>query len=308
MGQLINGQWHQDTSIKTDKKGAFVRANSSFRHHLGSKQWPAEANRYHLFVSLACPWAHRTLIVRCLKGLESLISVSTALPHMGLQGWQFEQDKKMINPRARKAAPLHQLYRKSKANFTGRATVPVLWDKQTQTIVNNESSDIMRMLNHAFDSLGAKTLDLYPEKRRNDIDQINDFVYEQINNGVYRAGFAQSQEAYEQAVLQLFSALDQLEIRLGQQPYLVGNQCTEADWRLFPTLIRFDAVYVCHFKTNLKRLSDYPNLSRYLKKLYRAPGIAATVDFATIKQHYFTSHPWLNPSGLVPVGPELPFA
>jgi glutathionyl-hydroquinone reductase len=305
MGWLNQGKWDTEPTIKTNAKGQFIRANSSFRHTIGPKTpFPAEPNRYQLLISLACPWAHRTLIFRHLKGLEKIITVSITKPHLGTQGWAFTPETPGPDAQ-KKTAPkyLHQWYTHADPNITGRVTVPVLWDKQKKTIVNNESSDIIRIFNTAFATLGANPTNYYPSKLRPQINKLNAFIYTNINNGVYQAGFAKSQTAYVTATKKLFAALDHLDLLLSTQRYLTGPQLTEADWRLFPTLIRFDAVYVNHFKTNLKQISAYPNLYNYMKELYQIPGIKQTVDFHHIKTHYFTSHPWLNPSGIIPLGP-----
>lgn len=290
---------------ETDPKGAFKRQVSRFRQRVtadGSSGFPAEARRYHLFVSLACPWAHRTLIVRALKGLEDAIGVTIVDPLRDQRGWAFTDEPDPLHG----FTYLSEAYEQSDPDFTGRVTVPVLWDKVTNTIVNNESAEIIRMLDSEFDALGNSSLDLYPAEYREEIDALNEQIYETVNNGVYRAGFATSQEAYEQAVRALFTTLDALELRLSDQRYLVRSEApTEADWRLFTTLIRFDAVYHGHFKCNLKRLADYPHLSGYLRDLYQQPGVAETVDFDHIKRHYYVTHRSINPSGVVPLGPEL---
>ncbi|HSW53111.1 MAG TPA: glutathione S-transferase family protein, partial [Sulfuricaulis sp.] len=264
-----------------------------------------EAGRYHLYVSLACPWAHRTIIYRKLKQLESVITMSVVDPVVTEGGWAFRDG---FTDAVNGWAFLREAYLRSQSDYSGRVTVPVLWDKQTRRIVNNESAEIIRMLNSEFNAFTAVKTDFYPAALRREIDEINAFVYERINNGVYKAGFAGSQRVYESAVTRLFAALDEIETRLGQSRYLAGNTLTEADWRLFTTLIRFDAVYVAHFKCNLRRIEDYPNLSNYLRDLYQVPGIAETVDFDHIKRHYFMSHRHLNPSGLVPKGPILDYS
>lgn len=314
MGLLINGEWH-DTWYDTKKsEGKFVREQAGFRDWVtadgapgpsGEGGFAAESGRYHLYVSQACPWAHRTLIFRKIKGLSEHISVSVVHPHMLDQGWAFNNDIASYRDHLFGAAFLHQVYTRAQADYTGRVTVPVLWDKQRQTIVSNESSEIIRMLNSAFDGLIEPAADYYPEPLRDQIDAINTLVYNNINNGVYRAGFATTQEAYEEAFTDLFNALDQVEQRLAQQPYLVGDRLTEADWRLFTTLVRFDPVYVGHFKCNLRRISDYPNLSNYLRALYQIEGVAETVSLEDIKQHYYTSHAGINPTRVVPLGPAL---
>jgi putative glutathione S-transferase len=310
MGYLKNGQWHDGWYDTSKTAGEFVRADSRFRGRVsadGSSGYPAEAGRYHLYVSLACPWAHRTIIYRRLKRLEDVISMSIVDPVMSDQGWAFLGDGG--TPDAINGFKyLHQAYTRTQPDYSGRVTVPVLWDKRTQRIVNNESSEIIRMLNSEFDAFTGVKTDYYPCARRAQIDAINAFVYERINNGVYKAGFAGSQRVYESAVTRLFGALEEIEARLGGSRYLAGDSVTEADWRLFPTLIRFDAVYVAHFKCNLRQIEDYPNLSNYLRDLYQVPGVAETVNFDHIKRHYFLSHRHLNPSGLVPLGPILDFS
>ncbi len=304
-GYLQDGQWHEGWYDTGATQGEFVRTTSAFRHRItrdGSSGYPAEAGRYHLYVSLACPWAHRTLIARALKGLQDVISVSVVEPVM-TQSWGFST---ALPDHLHGAQYLHQLYTRADSGYSGRVLVPMLWDKQTSTIVSNESSEILRMFNDAFADL-ASGPDLYPAALRDEIDRVNAFVYDNINNGVYRCGFASEQGAYERAFARLFSALDQVEADLGQRPFLVGEQPTEADWRLFTTLVRFDAVYVGHFKCNRNRIEDFPHLSRYLRTLYRVPGIAPTVDIDHIKRHYYMSHPHINPTRVVPVGPRLAF-
>ena len=314
MGLLVNGQWHDQWYDTDSSDGKFERSESQFRHWItadgsagpsGAAGFKAQAGRYHLYVSLACPWAHRTLIFRKLKGLESMISVSVVNPLMGEQGWTFAEGPGVVADPLLQAKYMHQLYTAADPNYSGRVTIPVLWDKQHNVMVNNESSEIIRMFNSAFDEIGAKPGDYYPEALRAEIDRINAHVYDSINNGVYQAGFATSQKAYELAVFPLFAALDELEQRLSKQRYLVGEQITEADWRLFTTLIRFDAVYHGHFKCNLKRIEDYPHLAGYMRELYQWPGVAETVNMAHIKEHYYRSHPTINPSGVVPAGPVL---
>jgi putative glutathione S-transferase len=310
MGLLVDGVW-QDKWYAPDSGGRFIRADSQFRDGVtadGSSGFPAEPGRYHLYVSLACPWAHRTLIFRALKGLEEAISLSVTDPLMGANGWEFSDAPGAIPDAVNGARYLYEIYLKAAPRYSGRVTVPVLWDKQSGTIVNNESSEIIRMLNTAFDRWGRAELDFYPPPLRAAIDEINALVYERINNGVYRAGFATSQAAYEEAFDLLFDALDRIEERLGRQRYLVGARLTEADWRLFTTLVRFDAVYVGHFKCNLRRLADYPNLWGYARELYQHPGVAPTVNLAHIKRHYYASHRMINPTGIVPKGPAVDFA
>lgn len=314
MGLLVNGQWHDQWYDTDSTDGKFERSESQFRNWItadgsagpsGAAGFKAQAGRYHLYVSLACPWAHRTLIFRKLKGLESMISVSVVNPLMGEQGWTFAEGPGVVADPLLQAKYMHQLYTAADPNYSGRVTIPVLWDKQHNVMVNNESSEIIRMFNSAFDEIGAKPGDYYPEALRAEIDRINAHVYDSINNGVYKAGFATSQKAYELAVFPLFAALDELEHRFSKQRYLVGEQITEADWRLFTTLIRFDAVYHGHFKCNLKQIEDYPHVAGYMRELYQWPGVAETVNMAHIKEHYYRSHPTINPSGVVPAGPVL---
>jgi putative glutathione S-transferase len=305
----MTGKWQVE-------KGEFVRAVSSFRNWVtkdgspgpdGEGGFAAEPGRYHLYVSHACPWAHRTLIFRTLKGLDDVISVSVVHPLMPAESWVFGEYPGATEDHINHAEYLYENYLKANPNFNGLVTVPVLWDKKRQTIVNNESSEIIRMLNTAFDEFGNKDINFYPASLRKEIDAVNDVVYSNINNGVYRAGFATTQAAYDKAYKKLFETLDALEERLSNQRYLVGDQITEADWRLFTTLVRFDAVYYNHFKTNKKRLMDYPNLWAYTRELYQVPGIAETVNMDHIKYHYFASHRSINPTGIVPNGPEINF-
>jgi putative glutathione S-transferase len=308
MGLLVDGQWRDEWYDTKSTDGRFVRKDASFRNRVtadGSSGFKAEADRYHLYVSLACPWAHRTLIFRKLKKLEGVISLSIVDPLMAEQGWAFSEGPGCAPDNVNGASYLHQIYTAAKPDYTGRVTVPVLWDKKSGTIVNNESSEIIRMFNAEFDAFGDANLDFYPEELRGEIDTINARVYDNVNNGVYKCGFATTQEAYEQAFVALFTTLDALEARLRRQRYLVGSGITEADWRLFTTLVRFDAVYLGHFKCNLKRIADYPNLSNYLRELYQVPGVAETVNFDHIKRHYYESHKTINPTGIVPMGPEL---
>ncbi|GAA3924935.1 glutathione S-transferase family protein [Litoribacillus peritrichatus] len=317
MGLLVEGKWVDQWYDTKSSNGKFVREESKFHSWLtadgsagptGEAGFKAEKGRYHLYVSLACPWAHRTLIFRALKGLEDYISVTAVNPDMLENGWEFKSF-----PDNQPNEPLygfefhHQVYTKAKPDYTGRVTVPVLWDKKTETIVSNESSEIIRMFNSAFNDLTGNTLDFYPEAQRPEIDRVNERVYHAINNGVYRSGFATSKAAYEEAYVELFDALDWVESVLDSQRYLAGDQLTEADWRLFTTLIRFDAVYYSHFKTNKQRLMDYPNISNYLRELYQVEGVKETVNMEHIKRHYFFSHRTINPTGIVPVGPELDF-
>ncbi|MBK3774219.1 glutathione S-transferase family protein [Azospirillum brasilense] len=303
MGLLIDGRWHDQWYDTKNSGGAFVRPETQFRNWVradGSTPFQPEAGRYHLFVSLACPWAHRTLILRKLKGLEDAIGVTVVDPLMREEGWTFPEPDPITG-----STRLHEVYTKADPTYSGRVTVPVLWDKTTGTIVSNESAEIVRMLNREFDAFGDASLDFYPAELAEEIDRLNAFVYDRVNNGVYKAGFATSQEKYEQAFDALFAALDELDERLAGRRYLLGNRQTEADWRLFTTLVRFDAVYVGHFKCNLRRIADYPNLSGYLRDLYQVPGVAETVDFHHIKRHYYASHTMINPTGVVPKGPAL---
>ena len=314
MGLLMNGKWVDRWYDTESTGGSFERGESLFRNWVtadgrpgpsGQGGFKAEAGRYHLYVSLACPWAHRTLILRRLKGLNDLISVSVVNPYMAEHGWTFEPGDGVIADPLHGARHLYEVYLKAKADFTGRVTVPALWDRESATIVSNESSEILRMFNSAFDGIGASEGDYTPQPLLDEIDAINALVYERVNNGVYRAGFATGQNAYDDAVQALFETLDDLETRLSNQRYLVGERITEADWRLFTTLIRFDAVYYGHFKCNLRQLVDYPALWAYTRELYQWPGVAETVDFAHIKQHYYRSHDTINPTRIVPAGPLL---
>lgn len=314
MGLLVDGQWVDQWYDTKKTGGRFVRTQTQFRNWItadgsagptGQAGYKAEANRYHLYVSLACPWASRTLMIRTLKGLEDMISISVVHPLMLEHGWTFEEGEGVIGDPIFQARYLHEIYTAVKPDYTGRVTVPVLFDKKTKTIVNNESSEIIRMLNTAFDGLGAKPGNYVPDQWLEEIDTVNDFVYHRINNGVYKAGFATKQEVYEEEVTALFAALDQMEVRLAGQDYLVGNRLTEADIRLFTTLVRFDAVYFGHFKCNLKPLTAYPNLWAYTKRIYQLPGMAQTVNFDHIKRHYYGSHKTINPTGVIPMGPTL---
>ncbi|MGF3024387.1 glutathione S-transferase family protein [Methylobacterium aquaticum] len=311
MGLLVDGVWHDHWYDTKETGGRFVRKDAAFRNWVtadgragpsGEGGFPADAGRYHLYVSLACPWAHRTLIVRALKGLDDAISVSVVDPHMGREGWVFGDSPGAGPDTVNGATRLYEVYLKADPHYTGRVTVPVLWDKVRGTIVSNESAEIIRMLNGAF---GGRGPDLYPEDLAPEIDAVNARVYDRVNNGVYKAGFATSQDAYEEAVTALFEELDALDARLDRSRYLMGDRLTEADIRLFTTLVRFDPVYVGHFKCNLRRIADYPNLAPYLRDLYQTPGIAPTVNLTHIKRHYYESHPTINPTGIVPVGPVL---
>ncbi|WP_160151916.1 glutathione S-transferase family protein [Microbulbifer sp. ALW1] len=317
MGLLVKGTW-KDQWYDTDKSGGeFEREAAQLRNWVtadgsagpsGEGGFTAEKDRYHLYVSLACPWAHRTLIFRKLKGLEDYIDVSVVSPYMLENGWTFNKEEGSSGDRLFGSEYLHQVYTRNRADYSGRVTVPILWDKERECIVSNESAEIIRMFNTAFDELTGDTQDFYPEDLRGDIDATNDLVYQNVNNGVYRAGFATSKEAYEAAYHRLFEVLEKLERRLQENRYLTGPRITEADWRLFTTLIRFDAVYHGHFKCNKQRLADYKNLWAYVREMYQWPGIAETVDFYHIKTHYYASHKNINPTGIVPVGPELDYA
>ncbi len=304
MGLLIEGRWSDQWYDTKASGGAFVRPETRFRDWIaadGSTPFRPEPGRYHLYVSYACPWAHRTLIMRTLKRLEEVISVSAVDPLMLENGWELREGADPVNG----ARFLYDVYLKASPGYSGRVTVPVLWDKATGTIVNNESAEIMRMLNRAFDAFGDASRDFCPEDLREEIDRVNAFVYDRVNNGVYKAGFATAQDTYERAFDALFDALDELDARLADRRWLVGNRLTEADWRLFTTLVRFDAVYVGHFKCNKRRIADYPNLSGYLRDLYGMPGVAETVRFDHIKRHYYASHRTINQTGIVPKGPDL---
>lgn len=314
MGLLVDGHWIDQWYDTASSGGHFVRSEAQFRNWItedgrpgptGAGGFAAEPGRYHLYVSLACPWAHRTLIFRALKGLEKFITVSVVNPYMGSHGWSFEPGEGVIGDPLFQSQYLYQIYQRAQPDYSGRVTVPVLWDKVRNTLVSNESADIIRMLNSAFDKLGAGAGDFYPEHLRDEINATNALIYARINNGVYKAGFATSQHAYEEAVTSLFETLEQLETRLGQHRYLLGKQITESDWRLFTTLIRFDAVYCGHFKCNLKRLVDYPNLWAYTRELYQWPGVAQTLNLDHVKVHYYRSHTMINPTGIVPAGPQL---
>ncbi len=311
MGLLVDGKWTDQWYDTKSTGGRFVRKDAAFRNWItadgspgpsGDGGFKAEAGRYHLMVSYACPWAHRTLVFRKLKGLEDLITVSKVEPMMLENGWTFAEPEPETG-----ASYAWQVYVKADPRYSGRATVPILWDKKQKTIVSNESSEIIRMFNNAFDELTGSTTDYYPVELRNEIDQLNAKIYETVNNGVYKAGFATSQEAYDEASSGVFKTLDKLEELLAGRRYLAGDRLTEADWRLFTTLIRSDAVYYGHFKCNLKRIEDYPNLSNYLRELYQVPGVSETVDMATIKTHYYGSQKSVNPTGIVPLGPLLDF-
>jgi putative glutathione S-transferase len=317
MGHLVDGKWHDEQHAERTADGRFLRPSTRFRNWVtedggtgptGTGGFAAARGRYHLYIALPCPWAHRTLIMRMLKGLEDVVSLSIVEPLYGPHGWRFGDSPGTIADDVNGASELAEIYLRADPKYTGRVSVPVLWDKERGTIVNNESAEIIRMFNAAFARLTNVRTDYYPPALREEIDQVNALVYENINNGVYRAGFATAQAPYEEAFRALFSALDTIEARLARQRYLCGRAITEADWRLFTTLVRFDAVYYSHFKCNLRRITDYPNLSNYLRDLYQQPGIAATVDMEQIKLHYYGSQRHVNPYGIVPLGPELDFS
>ncbi|MEA3252732.1 MAG: glutathione S-transferase family protein [Pseudomonadota bacterium] len=314
MGLLIEGQWHDQWYDTQKHGGEFVRESAQLRKWLtvdgapgpqGQDALPAEADRYHLYVSLACPWAHRTLIMRKLKGLERLIGVSHTSPLMLDQGWSYHVGEGSSGDPLNGVDYHHQLYSMTQHDYTGRVTVPALWDKLGKRLINNESADLVRIFNDAFDAITGNRLDFYPAELRETIEAVNADVYDHINNGVYKAGFATEQNVYEKHVTALFEALDRMEARLDEQRYLAGEWLTEADIRLFTTLVRFDPVYHGHFKCNLRRITDYPNLANYLRELYQWPGIKETVDFDHIKRHYYGSHATINPTGIVPKGPIL---
>ncbi|HSI40636.1 MAG TPA: glutathione S-transferase family protein [Xanthobacteraceae bacterium] len=319
MGLLQDGQWVDRWYDTASSGGRFQRAPTRFRNWItpdgapgpsGDGGFAAVAGRYHLYVSLACPWAHRTLIFRALKRLEDVVSLSVVDPYMGAQGWTFGTDGGGLSPGATLdtllgKSRLYEVYLAADPHYSGRVTVPVLWDKERGTIVNNESAEIIRMFNAAFDAFTPVRDDYYPQPLRAEIDALNAEIYDAVNNGVYKAGFATTQAAYEEAVTALFAMLDRLEARLEGRLYLVGDRLTEADWRLFTTLARFDAVYVGHFKCNIRRIADYPNLYAYVRRLYAVPGVSETVNLTHIKRHYYESHTTINPTGIVPVGPAV---
>jgi len=317
MGLLVDGEWRDQWYDTKATGGRFKRDTSRFRNWItgdgragpsGASGFQAEAGRYHLYVSYACPWAHRTLIFRKLKGLEDMIPVSVVHWYMAENGWTFADGNGVVADPIHDADYMYQVYQAADSSYTGRVTVPVLWDRHKNTIVSNESADIIRMFNSAFDGIGATEGDYYPEDLREAIDEINARVYTTVNNGVYKAGFATTQEAYEEAVEPLFESLDWLDGRLSTQRYLLGDRITEADWRLFTTLLRFDPVYVGHFKCNRRRIVDYPNLWPYVRDLYQVPGVAETVHMDHIKSHYYGSHETINPTRIVPVGPDIDFS
>lgn len=315
MGLLVDGTWQDKWYDTKESGGKFVRSNASFRKWItadgsagpsGDAGFKAEAGRYHLYVSYACPWAHRTLIYRALKGLETMIDVSVVHWFMGENGWTFQPDDKgVVGNKLFETDYMYEVYLKADPKFSGRVTVPVLWDKEQQTIVSNESSEIIRMFNSAFDDVGAKAGDFYPANLQAEIDVLNERIYDTVNNGVYKSGFATRQESYDEAIGPLFDTLEMLEAKLTDQRFLCGSQPTEADWRLFPTLLRFDSVYFGHFKCNLKRLIDLPNLWAYTRDLYQWPGIAGTVHMDHAKDHYYQSHETINPTRIVPAGPII---
>ncbi len=315
MKLLVDGHWRIDGEVARDADGRFLRPATQFRNWVtpdgapgpsGEGGFKAEAGRYHLYVSLACPWAHRTLIFRALKGLEPIISVSVVHWFWGDDGWTFQPGPQVTGDPVFGAGKMYEVYAAARPDYTGRVSVPLLIDRLTKTAVSNESSEIIRMFNSAFDGVGAKPGDYYPGADRAQIDALNARIYETVNNGVYKTGFAGTQSAYEEAAKALFAALDFLETRLADRRFLLGDEPTEADWRLFPTLLRFDPVYVGLFKCNVRRIADYPRLEAYLERLARWPGVAATIDFRHIKGHYYESLRMVNPNGIVPLGPALP--
>lgn len=317
MGMLVDGQWHDVWYDTKASKGRFVRSESQFRNWItadgsagpsGKAGFRAEPDRYHLYVSFACPWAHRVLIYRKLKGLEDMLPVSSVNSYMGSEGWTFEPGPRVIPDPINNAKRVYEIYVAADPKYSGRATVPIIWDKQQNTIVTNESAEIIRMLNTAFNEVGAVGPDFYPEDLRDEIDAINERVYHTVNNGVYKSGFATTQEAYEEACSAVFESLDWLEGILATKRYLLGSEITEADWRLFTTLVRFDPVYFGHFKCNVRRISDYEHMSGYLRDLYQQPGIADTIDVEFFKQHYYGSHDTINPHLIVPIGPEVDYS
>ena len=308
MGLLVEGKWSDQWYDTRANGGEFVRQDAQFRNTIGANsEFPVESNRYHLYVSLACPWAHRTLIFRTIKKLEQHIGVTVVKAEMLGHGWELSDEaiSSFEKSPIENIQYMHEVYTHMNANYNGRVTVPVLWDKKTKRIVNNESSEIIRILNTAFNELTDVKTDYYPQALRSEIDEVNELVYHAINNGVYKVGFATQQDVYEKHFHTLFNALDTIEARLENQRYLVGNDITEADWRLFTTLIRFDSVYFGHFKTNLKQIEGYPNLSNYVRDLYQQPGVSETVNFEHIKVHYYYSHDTINPTRVVPLGPEI---
>jgi len=311
MGLLVNGVWQDQETVARKTNGRYVRPDSEFRYWVipdDSSGFKAEAGRYHLYIAISCPWAHRTQIFRTLKRLEDVVSMSIVTPRRTDQGWVFDNSTPQYQDTLLGKNYLHEIYTLAQPDYTGRVTVPVLWDKKRQTMVNNESSEIIRMFNTAFAAFTNDTTDYYPAPLRAEIDALNDLIYRTVNNGVYRAGFATTQEAYEEVVDGLFETFDQLEERLARQRYLFGDRLTEADWRLFPTLVRFDAAYHGAFKCNLRRLVDYPNLWGYTRELHQLPGIAETVNLEIYKQGYYSPSPLRNPLGIVPKGPVVDFS
>ena len=317
MGMLLNGEWRDVAYDTSSTGGRFKRPPSAFRNWVTADGSPgltgvggfvAERGRYHLYVSLACPWAHRTIIMRRLKGLEDVVSLSVVHWRMRERGWTFSPGPCVTGDPVNGAQTLYEVYLAADQRYTGRVTVPVLWDKERHTIVSNESAEILRMFNGAFDGAGAAPGDYYPEQLKADIDALNERIYRDVNNGVYRAGFATTQDAYEEAVRSLFETLDWLEARLSRSRYLLGDQLNEADIRLFTTLVRFDAVYHGHFKCNIRRIVDYPALWRFTRNVYNLKGVAETVNLHHIRHHYYESHTTINPSGIVPAGPALDFS
>ena len=317
MGLMVDGRW-QDVWYDTKaSKGRFVRTEAQFRNWItpdgrpgptGEGGFPAERGRYHLYVSFACPWAHRVLIYRKLKGLEELLPLSAVNLYMGAEGWTFEPGPSVIPDSVNGAKRLYEIYTIADSRYSGRVTIPLIWDKERRTIVSNESSDIIRMLNDAFDGITGNETDFYPSDLRKEIDELNAKIYPNVNNGVYRAGFATTQEAYEEAANAVFAMLDEIEARLATRRYLTGPRITEADWRLFTTLVRFDAVYFGHFKCNRRRIVDYPSLWGYVRDLHQTPGVAETVNVEYYKRHYYGSHKTINPHLIIPIGPEIDFA
>jgi len=314
MGLLVDGEWH-DQWYDTDKTGGrFIRSDSQYSNWItpdgsagptGEGGFKAEPNRYHLYISYACPWASRAMIMRSLKGLEDIISVSVVNPLMAEHGWTFDPAPGVVEDPVMDADYLHQIYTKNDPDYSGRVTVPVLWDLKQDKIVNNESADIMRMFNSAFEGLGSSDYDYVPDEFSDAIDEVNEEIYDAVNNGVYKTGFASEQEVYEEEVTKVFDELDKIDDHLETNEFLVGDQVTEADWRLFTTLVRFDSVYYGHFKCNIKRLVDYDNLWRYTRELYNWPGVKKTVNFDHIQEHYYRSHETINPNGIVPKGPDI---
>ncbi|MDF1678071.1 MAG: glutathione S-transferase family protein [Legionellaceae bacterium] len=315
MGMLVDGKWQDVWYDTKDTGGRFVRSQSQFRHWVtpdgaagpsGEAGFKAEPGRYHVYASYACPWAHRVLIYRSVKGLESMIGVSFVHWLMDKDGWTFQkEDEGIVGDKLFNVDFAHQIYTKADPNYSGRVTVPILWDTLNNTIVSNESSEIIRMLNSAFDTVGAKPGDYYPPNKREEIERWNEIIYRHVNNGVYKCGFATTQEAYNEAIQPLFKTLDELELHLTQHAFLCGDEPLEADWRLFPTLFRFDAIYVGHFKCAKRRIQDYPSLWRYARELYNWPGIKQTTHMMHAKRHYYESHITINPSRIVPIDSAL---